>query len=262
MENNYSNYDMLDKLIANNKKAKSWTAFWMLILCLMSGAVLWLAYTVNTKNKTIKDNQLVIASNIEILELKSRIIDSLTENCNVAKTDIIKGYDSVIMQTQQALAIVTEEVQPGNNIQISEVQQQKITEAKSSIKRLKTELNTTKLEIKKENPRLFIQYNSTEKAKQVERFLYLLKNESDYVIAPAEYINNNFSTVIKFYNYRNPKEEELLKNLITKLFNTATENIKVTYEENAKIKPTVEIWLGTTTKRLVRPDQKKLQLKN
>jgi hypothetical protein len=85
MENNYSNYDMLDKLVANNKKAKSWTAFWVIILCLMAVAVLWLANTVAEKNKTITlKDQEIQATNLN-LEAKSIIIDSLTANCNAAK---------------------------------------------------------------------------------------------------------------------------------------------------------------------------------
>lgn len=152
MENNYSNYDMLDKLIANNKKAKSWTAFWVFILCVMSAAILWMVYTVSEKNKQITRQGQVIQTNKEILEMKSRIIDSLTENCNVAKTEIIKEYDSVIVETQKALAIVNAETQPGNNIQISAVQQQQLKEANSSIKRIKTNIANTKLEIKKKIP--------------------------------------------------------------------------------------------------------------
>ena len=106
MENNYSNYDMLDKLIGNNKKAKSWTAFWLIILCLMASTVLWLAYTISQKNKTISlQGQIIQTSEIN-LEVKSRIIDSLTENCNDAKSEIVKSCDSVITQTQSTLLAI------------------------------------------------------------------------------------------------------------------------------------------------------------
>ena len=129
MENNYSNYDMLDKMIANNKKAKSWTAFWVIILCLMAAAVLWLANTVAEKNKTISlKDQEIQATNLN-LEAKSLIIDSLTANCNADKTAIIKDYDSVITQTQAALNIVTNETTSGSNANFTAVQQEKIKEA-------------------------------------------------------------------------------------------------------------------------------------
>lgn len=245
MENNYSNYDMLDKLIANNKKAKSWTAFWVIILCLMSAAILWMAYTVSEKNKMINEQGQVIRSNQEILEMKSSIIDSLTENCNVAKTEIIKDYDSVIVETQKALAIVNKETQPGNNIQISAVQQRQLSAANSSIKRIKSNLNTTKLEINKSNTRLFVQYNNKKNVPGIERMVSILKSKNNYVTAPSEFIDKTFSTVIKFYNYKNKDEEILIQELIAKLFSVSPKNIQVKYEENPKIKPTVEIWLGT-----------------
>jgi type II secretory pathway component PulL len=63
MENNYSNYDMLDKLIGNNKKAKSWTAFWLIILCLMAFAVLWLAYTISQKQNAATNKKITTGAN-------------------------------------------------------------------------------------------------------------------------------------------------------------------------------------------------------
>jgi H+/Cl- antiporter ClcA len=100
MENNYSNYDMLDKLIANNKKAKSWTAFWIIALCLLAGAVLWMAFDISQKKKTINEQKLALQTRDEFLEVKNHLIDSLVANCNVAKTEIVKSYDSAIVQTE------------------------------------------------------------------------------------------------------------------------------------------------------------------
>ena len=119
MENDYSNYDMIDKLIGNSKKAKSWTAFWMLALCLMAASLIWLAYTVSEKNKMISQQVQVIHSSQLNLELKSRIIDSLTANCNDAKAEIVKICDSVITQTQQTITkIVSNDNQPNGPLQI------------------------------------------------------------------------------------------------------------------------------------------------
>lgn len=257
MENNYSNYDMLDKMIANNKKAKSWTAFWMIILCLMAAAVLWLAYTVSEKNKKIDQQVQVIQSNEFNLEVKSRIIDSLTENCNDAKAEIVKSCDSVITQTQNTLlTIVDTDNQTGAPIQITAQQQEKLKEASTSINKIKKELYYVKADIKKNNTRLFVQFNNTDNNSQVNRFLGILKSKSEYVIAPAEYIDKNFSTIIKFYNYKNEDEENYLKKLVADLFNMSPDNIRVKYEENPNIKTTVEIWIGTRT-----PADKALQTK-
>ncbi len=252
MENNYSNYDMLDKLIGNNKKAKSWTAFWLLILCLMAGAVLWLAYTISEKNKTISLQGQIIETSEYNLEVKSRIIDSLTENCNDAKTEILKSCDSVITQTQTALLSLVNPhkfshpflLKP-KPVQFSASQQAQIKAATESIEDLKTNLYYVKTSITKNNTKLFVQYNNTADAVQINQFLSMLKNNSDYVVAPPEYIDNSFTTVIKFYNYINTDEENKLTDLIAKQFNIDTDKILVKHEKNANVKTIVEIWIGT-----------------
>lgn len=246
MENNYSNYDMLDKMIANNKKAKSWTAIWAVILCLMAAAVLWLADSLSEKNKKINEQVLVIQSNQFNLEVKSRIIDSLTENCNDAKAEIVKSCDSVISETQNTLSsIVNISTQSGAPIQITVKQQEKLKEANKSISKIKTELYYLKTDIKKNSTRLFVQFNNNDDAARLNRFLDLLKSKSDYVVLPPEFIDQPFSTVIKFYNYQNADEEKILKNLLTKYFDISEKRIAIKYEKNKKIKPTVEVWIGT-----------------
>jgi cell division protein FtsL len=246
MENNYSNYDMLDKLIANNKKAKSWTAFWMIILCLMAAAVLWLAHSVSEKNKTINQQVQIIQSSEFSLEVKSRIIDSLTENCNDAKAEIVKSCDSVINQTQTTLSsIVNTSSATGTPVVITTDQQQRLLVASRSIQSIKTKLYNVQLDIKKNNTKLFVQFNNADDNASVGSFLEILKEKSDYVVAPPEYIDNNFPTVIKFYNYRNADEEKKLRNLIIRQFNIDAGSIQINYEKNRNVKTIVEIWLGT-----------------
>lgn len=245
MENDYSNYDMLDKLIGNNKKAKSWTAFWLFILCLMAGAVLYLAYTISEKNKTISLQGQIIQTSEFNLEVKSRIIDSLTENCNDAKSAIVKSCDSVINQTQTTLlSIVNTPTTAGAPVQISAVQQAKLKEATKSIQAVKTSLYNVKVDIAKNNTKLFVQYNDTADVGRINRFLGVLKNNSEFVVAPAEFINRSFSTVIKFYNYTNADEEKMLTALIARHFNIAADKILVSHEKNTKVKNLVEVWIG------------------
>lgn len=245
MEKNYSNYDMLDKMIANNKKAKSWTAFWMVLLCLMAVAVLWLAHTVSEKNKTISAKNDVITEKNLTLEQKSRIIDSLTENCNDAKTDIIKSYDSVITETQTALNIVNDQAQSGSNTNMTSTQKEELKKINTTIQKVKSNISIVKADIKKNNTRLFIQYNDEKNTDLVNKLQFVLKAKSEYVMAPPEYVNGVFPTVIKFYNYQNADEEKLLKGLLTSYFGIAEKNILVKYEKNEKLKTTVELWIGT-----------------
>jgi hypothetical protein len=246
MENTYSNYDMFDKLIANNKKAQSWTLFWVITLCLMAAAVLLLAYTVSKKNKRINQQVAIIESSEYNLEVKSRIIDSLTENCNDAKAEIVKNCDSVITETQHTLStIVNTSNQTGTPIQLTVQQQNKLAAANKSITKIKTDLYYLKTDITNNNTRLFVQFNDKENTVQLSRFLTILKNKSNYVVAPPEYSDKPFSTVIKFYNYTNADEEKLLAGSIAKQFKIDPDLILIKHEKNINIKPTVEIWIGT-----------------
>jgi hypothetical protein len=249
MENNYSNYEILDKLVANNKKAKSWTAFWVIILCLMAGAVLWLANTVAEKNRTIslKDREIE-ATNLN-LEAKSLIIDSLTANCNADKTAIIKDYDSVITQTQATLTMVANEASAGSNANFTPVQQEKIKEATYSINKIQDEIKIVKADIRKITPRLFIQYNNKEATGRIEKMIGSLKSGSRYVVAPPEFINSSYPTIIKFYNYKNETEEKALKEMLARYMDVPVEDIRISHEENPKIRNTVEIWIGTRDDR-------------
>lgn len=252
MENNSSNYDMFDKLIANNKKAQSWTIFWVTALCLLAGAVLWMAFAISEKNKTILENyktinqqELALQSQKEFLETKNLLIDSLVANCNVAKTEIVKSYDSAIVQTENALKAIVTNAGTGTPEQITEMQQNEIRKASRGIQSVKANTENIKLNIRKTVTRLFIQYNNKDNSGQVEELLGYLKVKSNYYIAPPEYIDNSFPTVIKFYNYKNDEEERLLKELVAKQFRLKPDNIDVQYESNPKIKSTIEIWIGT-----------------
>lgn len=246
MENNYSNYDMFDKLIANNKKAKTWTVLWITALCLLAAAVLWMAFNISEKNKTINQQELALQTQEEFLETKNHLIDSLVANCNVSKNEIVNTYDSVIAQTENAIkTIVNTNIDSGKPLQITERQQTRLKEVSKSIQYVKTNLDNVKMDIRKPITRLFIQYNNKNNIGQVERLSEILKNNSNYYIAPAEYIDNNFPMVIKFYNYENAEEENLLKNIIARQFDLDPQSIPVNYENNDKIKSTVEIWIGT-----------------
>lgn len=246
MENKFANYDMFDKLIANNKKAQSWTIFWVTALCILAGVVLWMAFTISEKNKTISDQKLSIQTQSEFLETKSRLIDSLIANCNIAKSEIVKTYDSAIIRTENALqTIVNTNVAAGMPEEITQIQQNEIKKVNREIQYVKTNIEKIKVNIRKPVTRLFIQYNDKENSRQIEQLLGNLKVKSNYYLAPPEYIDNSFPTVIKFYNYKNEEEERYLTAVVARQFKLNAADIDVTYETNTKIKSTIEIWIGT-----------------
>ena len=247
MDNKYDNYDMFDKLIANNKKAQSWTIFWVTTLCLLAGAVLWMAFTISEKNKTISAQKLTLQTQEEFLESKNQLIDSLVANCTAAKTAIVNKCDSVITQTQAAIKEVINSTpsNPHNANNLSVQQNIKLKEADESIQYIKANLYNVKTNFNKSSTRLFIQYNDKDNAAQVAQLLALLKNKGSYYIPPAEYIDNSFPMIIKFYNYKNDDEEKYLTQLVARQFKVNTDDIRVSYETNPRLKATVEIWIGT-----------------
>lgn len=246
MENKFDNYDMFDKLIANNKKAQSWTIFWVTALCILAGAVLWMAVDISKKKKQLFDKDQTIQSQEEFLIAKNQLIDSLVANCNVAKKEIVKTYDSAIVQTQNALkAIVNTNIEAGMPVEIAEMQQNEIKKVNKGFQTVKTNLENIKLNIEKTPTRIFIQYNNKDNSGQVEQLLSNFKANKKYYVAPPEYVDNSFTTVIKFYNFKNEDEEKELKELVARQFKMDANNIRVTYENNPKIKSTIEIWIGT-----------------
>ena len=92
----------------------------------------------------------------------------------------------------------------------------------------------------------------------------MLKSNSEYVVSPAEYVDQYFSPTIKFYNYTNEDEEKKLSNYISKLFNIPPAEINVTHEKNVNLKNVVEIWLGTSSPKqmLIKANTIQLQKKN
>ena len=73
MEPGFSNYEMFDKLIANNKKAHSWTIFWITVLCILAGAITWMAYDISEKKKTIAQQKQALQTQEEFLETKNHL---------------------------------------------------------------------------------------------------------------------------------------------------------------------------------------------
>ncbi len=77
MENNESNYDLVETLIANSKRSKWWTTVLVVVLCLLSALVL-IIYNDNRKKKqTIADQQFAITKLDTFINVQNRAVDSL-----------------------------------------------------------------------------------------------------------------------------------------------------------------------------------------
>jgi len=140
-------------------------------------------------------------------------------------------------------------------LQITRMQQNEIKKVNKEIQYVKSNIENIKTDIRKPVTRLFIQYNDKDNSGKVEQLLKSLKANSNYYVAPPEFINNTFSTVIKCYNHQDDAEANRLKELVAKQFNISAGDISIEKETNPKIKSTIEIWIGTRQRAVVQQQQ-------
>lgn len=242
MDSNYSNYDMFDKLITNNKKAQSWTAFWAIALCILASIVIIMAI-VNARQKR------TIASLSLSADYKSRVIDSLKE---IIQKEVDKKVESITNDittlNTNIKKIEKEASTPGTNTS-SEMATQKANfeVVNNSIKELNSKIQQIKTDIKKDRVRFFIQYNSKEYIDQVNTLSGYLKKNENYFVAPVELVDDKYPNLIKIYNCPKDEAEEIrLKEIISKIFNLSPKDIGVAHiSSNPTVtKPTIEIWIN------------------
>lgn len=247
MAEDFSNYDMLDKMIANNKKAKSWTVIWVTILCILAGVVWWMAYDISKKKKVIVTQQLALQTQEEFLETKNKLIDSLVANCNGEKTAIVASCDSVIGQTQDAIQAILKPAAGtvAMSAGMSTVRQKQLADASKALRKVSSELYDVKMITTKEQPKIFVQYNNKADLDKIQKALAAARRTSRYYVAPPEYINNRFPTIVKFYNHTITSDDKALLQKFAESLDLEKNDIQVKNESSNKVKDVIEIWIGT-----------------
>ncbi len=237
MSGNYSNYDMFDKLITNNKKAQSWTVFWAIALCILAAIVIFMAI-VNAKQKR------AIADLNNNVEYKSRVIDSLKAVIQKEvdkKVDSIAGYITALNTNIQKIEQGTDK--PGPE---TASQKENFENVNNSIQALNNKIQQIKTDFKKDRVRFFIQYNNKEYAERVNKLSGYLKRNDNYFVAPVELVDDNYPNLIKLYNYADENEEKKIKEIISNIFGIPPEDIGMAHiSSNPTVrKPTIEIWIS------------------
>jgi len=244
MDTKFSNYDMFDQLISNNRKARSWTVFWVVALCILATVVIFLALANSKQKKTIADLSMSA-------DYKTKVIDSLKGILQKEvdkKVDSISDYISTLDKSIQKIEQGSTEPGIANPAEQA-IQKESFTKVSNTLRQLNNQVQQIKTDIRKDRLRVFIQYNEKEKTAQVNELAAYLKENKDYFIAPPEMLNSSFDNLIKVYNYENKKEELRLIEIIGKIFKLPPDRISVKHiSSNANVtKPTIEIWIGTET---------------
>ena len=70
MDNDHSNYELLENLVANNKKAKVWTTILVVILFVLAGVVFKFYLDIREKNATIiGQGKMIVSQHVVIAKL-------------------------------------------------------------------------------------------------------------------------------------------------------------------------------------------------
>lgn len=249
MDKEYANYDLLDRMIANEKKAKSWTVFWISLLCILGGLVIWMAIRMNRQNKELNDKFEIIQAQNETLRSqrdtisdKNALIKSLEEDCNRDKTRMSDSFKVAVTAALTSIA-KAEETNTTTNQQTD--QSALATAKENTIKRLDAKIIEINRVFQKDKLRIFIQYNNSADLGKINNLINYFKAGEDYVVPPPEMVQSKFTYLMKCYNYENAAQEQKVLDAIAKFLSVKTDNIRVTHETRAGMHPTIEVWVGS-----------------
>jgi hypothetical protein len=221
MEKEFANYDLFDRVIANEKKARSWTVFWITLLCLMATAIIGLALNIANEKKKNAILKAQIAAYDSSKARERNVYDSAIAKCAKEKEQLIDTFQTALNKLSTA----------GNE--------------QNSINRIKGELVQIKTDVKKVKPRVFIQYNTTDINKEISYLSFTLKEKNEYNVAPAELLDMYYNTSIKVYNMDDKDQVNRIRSLISRIFRIPADKIPVQPSSDKTVnKPTIEVWLN------------------
>jgi len=253
MDKDYSNYDLFDRLIANERKAKSWTVFWITLLCIMAGVLLWAVISISEKNKTIKAQMETMKNQRDTISDREALIKSLQDDCGKS---IAKFSDSLNREVDKTISSIAKmENSPAAGTE-------KNAEIAKSVKQLNVRFEQIKKEFQKEKPSLFIQYNNNSDQDKVNNLLNILKNKTEYLVLPPELVKRPYAYLIKCFNYQDPKQEEWLKKVMAKNLSIDPDAIKISHDSKPGKSQSIEIWIGSPDYKQVTKENIKAQLKS
>ena len=237
MGTDFSNYDVFESLLDNNRRARKWTTIWITVLCILSGIVITLAITNARQKKTIADLNLNA-------DYKSKVIDSL-------KGLIQKEVDRKVDSLSNYITTIGENIQKIENDPVASIsekaqQKEKLQDVSNSIRNLNNSVQQIKTDFSKNRLRFFIQYNDANNSKQVTEVANYLRKNGEYFIAPPELLERPFSNLIKVYNYEDKDQVMKFREIIAGILRLPADQVPVKYLDDSKQgqKSMIEVWIG------------------
>ncbi len=255
MENEYSNYDLLDRLIANENKARSWTVFWITLLCILGGLLVWMAFSLSKKNKTIKEQLELVQSQRDTISDKNALIQSLQDDCKKDKTKMSDSLQTEVAKAISSLTTIDSSQSVNNgNMPNPELEHRK----QLVIQNLQKNFNQINKDFQKDKIRLFIQFNDPDDLARINNLINTLKSKSDYLVPPPELVKSKYSYRLKCFNYENEKLENWLQAVMGRNLSVDPVDIKISHEKKEGMSPTIEMWIGSP--KFVAPRQASLTI--
>jgi len=238
MEKEFAIYDLVDRMIANERKARSWTIFWITLLCIMGGVLIWAIASISEKNKTIKEKLDIVESQHDSILNRDTLIRSLEESC---ERSMARLSDSLKKEVDKTLAIIAKMDSATSPVR----QKEKEIAINNSIQKLNQKLQEIKKDFQKEKLRLFIHYNYTGDRDAVNKLVNTINGKNEYLVLPPELVRAKFSYLIKCFNYEDAKKENWLRKNMAGGFDVDPESIVISHETKKGMSPTIEIWIGS-----------------
>lgn len=249
MAQDYSNYDMLDKLLSNERKAKSWTICWITLLCLLSGLVIWMAVHMNQQNRRLQEQYDIIKAQNEKLENqrdtisdKNALIKSMEEDCNRDKTRMTDSFKTAATAALASI-VKTEQSHPPVSGQRDTGAIKRAQE--TTIRNLDVKLAQISKAFQKDKPRLFIQYNNQNDLAKINKLMLQLKTEDNFVVPPPELIQTRFPYLVKCYNFNDAVQEKHITELLARFLDIPPGTFKISHDTRAGMHASIELWIGS-----------------
>ncbi|MEO6541348.1 MAG: hypothetical protein ABIN74_10170, partial [Ferruginibacter sp.] len=222
MEKEFANYDLVDRVISNERKARSWTLFWITLLCIMGGILIWALVSILEKNKTIKDHIAIVKMQRDSILNMDSIINSLNVSWERSMERYTDSLRKEVDSTLNSIAKMETTTNPS-------LQKEKAIAINTSIQKLNQKLQEIKKDFQKEKLRIFIHYNYSPDRGAVNNLVNTLNSKNDYLVLPPELIRAKFAYLIKCFNYENAKKESWLKKNMAGGFAVKPENIVISH---------------------------------
>ena len=273
MQTTEETIDLIDKLIINKRKSRTWTIISVSLFLLMAAFVLIFSKKLaDTKGRLSVSEKKLIEATLRLQFMNDSIqkANDSVKGINYSLTKLSENFDSLQNVNDTLTALLNKSQQTYINIstqmastKINELYKEAYPEQKNNVsENVKESIINTK-EIKDpvaENPVVYIQYMPDYKDITFKA-IHLLKEQKTDVQKPELITGTTFNPVVKYFNKEDQAEAERIADILNKHLSGVIK--KQFIAQNVRLKSPLrqlEVWIGEYRPPKVNPEiQKVLQ---